>query len=230
MRERPVILAVDDEPHLLRFLSANLQLAGYEVVVAADAPQALQQIAAHQPDLMLLDLGIPGMDGFALLEQVRGFSDMPVIILTALDSEDDKVRGLSMGADDYLTKPFGSRELQARIAAVLRRAHPSGEVRAPAFRSGDLLIDFANRRVYMQDTQIHLTPTEYRLICHFAEHAGRVLSHEHLLAHVWGMEYRDDVYVLRAAVWRLRQKIEPDPSQPTYIVSEPGVGYRLVRH
>ncbi len=230
MRERALILAVDDEPRLLRFLRTNLQLGGYEVITAASGPQALRLIEEYNPDLMLLDLGLPGIDGYAVLEQLRAVSDMPVIILTARDSEDDKVRGLQMGADDYLTKPFGSHELQARITAVLRRARPVTETRAAVYRNGGLLIDFAARKVCIEGNEVHLTPTEYRLLARFVEFPNRVLNHEYLLTHVWGSEYREDVYVLRATVWRLRQKIEPDPSNPTYIVSEPGVGYRLAQH
>jgi two-component system KDP operon response regulator KdpE len=227
VREQPLILAVDDEPRLLHFLRTNLQLAGYRVVTAEDGARALHQVEAHMPDLMLLDLAMPGMDGFSVLGQVRRFSELPVIILTALDSEDDKVRGLEMGADDYLTKPFGSRELQARIAAVLRRARPVAKLRLGTYKNGELFIDFASRRVQVEGTCVHLTPMEYRLLTEFAQHPNHVLTHGRLLSHVWGPEYREDVYVLRATIWRLRQKIEPDPSQPRFIVSEPGVGYRL---
>ncbi|MCZ7543588.1 MAG: response regulator transcription factor [Anaerolineae bacterium] len=203
------------------------------MVTAEDGLQALEQVAHHCPDLILLDLGIPGKDGYAVLEEVRTFSDVPVIILTANDNEDDKVRGLRMGADDYLTKPFGSRELQARIEAVLRRARPVPEKdSAPGsavYRNRDLRIDFARREVFMGSKGVHLTPTEYRLLVEFARHPNRVLSHAHLLDQVWGKEYCEDVPILRAVVWRLRRKLEPNPGAPTYIISEPGVGYQLAQ-
>ena len=230
MHTQPLILAVDDEPRLLRFLRTNLQLAGYHLLTAENGPDALEIVETQQPDLMLLDLGLPGMDGFTVLERVRAFSQVPIIILTARDGEEDKVRGLEMGADDYLTKPFGSRELQARIAAVLRRAHPLTPTPADSYRNGDLFIDFSSRRVCVRGKEVHLTRTEYRLLSLMVQHPNRPLTHEFLLAHVWGPEYHEDVHVLRACVWRMRQKLEPDPDAPAYILNEPGIGYRLRQH
>lgn len=228
-RERPLVLTVEDESRISRYLRSSLQMAGYDVLVAADGVQALEQVQTYQPDLILLDLGLPHMHGFEVLERVRKQSDVPVIVLTALDTEDDKVKALMMGADDYLAKPFGNRELQARIVSVLRRARPveTAPKRETSYTNGGLKIDLLTRSVTVNGQQVHLTPTEYRLLVTMSENTNRVLTHDYLLANVWGVEYSDDVHILRATIWRLRQKIENDPANPIYIVNEPGVGYRL---
>jgi two-component system KDP operon response regulator KdpE len=229
MREHPLILTVEDEPRISRYLRSSLQMAGYDVLVAPDGVKALELVQENQPDLVLLDLGLPHMGGFEVLEHIRRSSDMPVIVLTALDTEDDKVKALMMGADDYLPKPFGNRELQARIVAVLRRysqSEPAAK-RESVYINGGLRIDLATRQVTINDEAVHLTPTEYRLLVTMSENTNRVLTHDYLLSHVWGVEYSDDVHILRATIWRLRQKIENDAANPIYILNEPGVGYRL---
>jgi two-component system KDP operon response regulator KdpE len=181
---------------------------------------------------MLLDLRLPRMSGFEVLENVRRQFDMPVIVLTANVQEDDKVKALMMGADDYLTKPFGTRELQARIVAVMRRYRPAEPqaTREAVYSNGGLHIDYGTRLVTVDQLSIHLTPTEYRLLLNLAENTNRVLTHDYLLSHVWGVEYSEDVHILRATIWRLRQKIEKDPTSPIYILNEPGIGYRLAQH
>ncbi len=231
-RTRPLILTVEDESRIARYLRSGLQMAGYDVLVAPDGIQALDQLKAHDFDLVLLDLGLPHLNGFEVLGRIRQGSDVPVIVLTALDTEDDKVRALMAGADDYVPKPFGMRELQARITAVLRRSHQieAAPHRDPLYRNGDLRIDVALRQVYVRDQQVHLTPTEYRLLLTFTENTDRVLTHNYLLSTVWGGEYSEDVHILRATIWRLRQKIENDPAEPLYIMNEPGVGYRMAMH
>jgi DNA-binding response OmpR family regulator len=207
-------------------------MAGYDVIVAHDGVQALEQAQTYQPDLVLLDLNLPHMHGYEVLERLRQLSEVPVIVLTALDTEDDKVKALMMGADDYIAKPFGNRELQARIVSVLRRARPIDppQRRDTVYANGDLRIDLASRTVTLEQKTIHLTPTEYRLLVTMSENTNRVLTHDYLLSNVWGVEYSEDVHILRATIWRLRQKIEKDPSEPSYIVNEPGVGYRLAPH
>lgn len=231
-RERPLILTVEDESRISRYLRSSLQMAGYDVLVANDGVQALEQVQAYQPDLILLDLGLPHMHGYEVLERVRQQSEVPVIVLTALDTEDDKVKALMMGADDYLAKPFGNRELQARIVSVLRRTRQVEKMpeRESSYTNGGLHIDMLTRSVTVDSDAVHLTPTEYRLLITMSENTNRVLTHDYLLANVWGVEYTDDVHILRATIWRLRQKIEKDPGTPIYIMNEPGVGYRLAPH
>ncbi len=231
-RERPLILTVEDESRISRYLRSSLQMAGYDVIVASDGVQALEQAQTYQPDLILLDLNLPHMHGYDVLERLRETSDVPVIVLTAVDTEDDKVKAFSLGADDYLAKPFGNRELQARIASVLRRSKPPtrSNTRDTVYLNGELRIEYPTRAVTMYSNGIHLTPTEYRLLVMMAENTNRVLTHDYLLANVWGAEYAEDVHILRATIWRLRQKIEQDPGSPMYIMNEPGVGYRLAPH
>ncbi len=229
MREHPLILTVEDEPRISRYLRSSLQMSGYDVLVASDGVKAIELVQENQPDLVLLDLGLPRMGGFEVLEHIRKQFDMPVIVLTALDTEEDKVKALMMGADDYLPKPFGNRELQARIVAVLRRYHVTEPTvkKETVYQNGGLRIDYSTRQVTVDGKPIHLTPTEYRLLVTMAENTNRVLTHDYLLTHVWGVEYSDDVHILRATIWRLRQKIEGDAADPQYILNEPGIGYRL---
>lgn len=232
MREKTLILVVEDEPRISRYLRSSLQMAGYDVLVAPDGVKALELVQENRPDLILLDIGLPHMGGFEVLEHVRRQHETPIIILTALDSEDDKVKALMMGADDYLSKPFGNKELQARIIAVMRRyqqSEPQAK-RDTTYSNGGLHIDFATRQVTIDVKKVHLTPTEYRLLTTMAENTNRVLTHDYLLSHVWGVEYSDDVHILRATIWRLRQKVERDAANPDYILNEPGVGYRLIHH
>jgi len=227
---KQTILAVDDEIRILQLLRTTLQLAGYRVLTASTGTEGLQMAQQPDVDMVLLDLGLPGLNGFDVLARLRQVSDVPVIIVTAWEEEDNKVRGLEMGADDYLTKPFGRRELLARIQAVLRRYHAAPRpADAGVFESGQLRVDLGMRRVTVAGNEAHLTPTEYGLLVEFISHPGRVLLHSYLLSTVWGPEYRDDVTILRASIYRLRQKIEADPAHPQIIRSEPGVGYLLIQ-
>jgi two-component system KDP operon response regulator KdpE len=231
MKENPLILIVEDEPRVSRYLRSSLQIAGYDALVAGDGVKALELVQENRPDLVLLDLRLPRMGGLEVLENIRRQFDMPVIVLTANDAEEDKVRALMLGADDYLTKPFGTRELQARIVAVMRRYRPAEQTapRSTIYENGGLRIDYAAHIVTVNRRPVHLTPTEYRLLVTMTDNTNRVLTHDYLLAHVWGAEYSDDVHVLRATIWRLRQKVEEDPTTPRYILNEPGIGYRLVK-
>jgi two-component system KDP operon response regulator KdpE len=227
---KQTILAIDDEIRILQLLRTTLQLAGCRVLTASTGTEGLQMAQQPDVDMVLLDLGLPGLNGFEVLARLRQVSDVPVIIVTAWEEEDNKVRGLEMGADDYLTKPFGRRELLARIQAVLRRYHSAPRsADAGVFESGQLRVDLGMRRVTVAGNEAHLTPTEYGLLVEFISHPGRVLLHSHLLSTVWGPEYRDDVTILRASIYRLRQKIEADPAHPQIIRSEPGVGYLMVQ-
>jgi two-component system KDP operon response regulator KdpE len=225
--DRITLLVVDDDPRMQRLLRANLERAGYRVDVANDGAGALEQVELAPPDLVLLDVMMPLMDGLTCLSRLREFSDVPVILLTAKGEERDKVQGLDLGADDYLTKPFGPAELLARVRAVLRRRTQASAAAPAEITVGDLTINLARRRVVRQDQDIRLTPTEYKLLYELATNRGRVLLHGELLARVWGPEYRDEVDYLWTYVRYLRQKIEPDPAHPRYILSEPGVGYLL---
>ena len=224
------ILVVDDEARYLWAIRTNLEARGYEVLTAEDGLSAVEQVAAHEPDLVLLDIRMPGMDGLEACRRIREFSTVPVIMLTALAEEADIVMGLGAGADDYVTKPFGAEELLARVQAALRRADLGAglEVR-PQFQAGDLLLDFVARRVFIGGEEVGLTPTEYRLLAELARQAGRVLVPEVLLERVWGQGYETEHGLLRQAVHRLRHKIEPDPSDPAYIQTRTGIGYILVQ-
>ena len=222
---RPAILVVDDDPRMQRLLRANLERAGYRVDVAGDGAAALDRIDLAPPDLLVLDVMMPVMDGLTCLARLREFSDLPVILLTAKGEERDKVQGLDLGADDYLTKPFGPAELLARVRAALRRAAGPAAAAPTTLIAGDLTINLARRRVLRQGQEIRLTPTEYKLLYELAANRGRVLLHGDLLSRVWGPEYRDQVDYLWTYVRYLRHKIEPDPAHPRYILSEPGVGY-----
>ncbi|MBX6341306.1 MAG: response regulator transcription factor [Thermomicrobiaceae bacterium] len=224
---RARILVVEDEARLLRLIESVLGSAGYEVLTATTGEQAIEAVALSAPDLVLLDLLLPGaIDGFRVCERVREFSAVPIIMLTARTREEDKLRGFQLGADDYVTKPFSARELLARVQAVLRRTLVPG-ASSPTVDVGDLRIDLAARRVTVAGRQVHLTPTEYRLLVALARQPGHIMEHERLLTEVWGVEYRDQVEYLRTYVRYLRQKIEPDPSRPRYLLTEPGVGYLL---
>lgn len=223
------ILVVDDEPRMRRFVRMNLDLEGYEVSEAENGLVALEKVRDQMPDLVLLDVMMPTMDGFETLALLREFSNVPVIMLTVKGDEDDRVRGLDLGADDYITKPFSPRELSSRIRAVLRRV----EVTKPTFTEPlvideDLAIDFTLREVIVRGERIKLRPTEYRLLAHLVENAGWIVPQETLLTKVWGPEYRDDDQLLRLYIAYLRKKIEPDPANPRYIFTERGVGYRFV--
>jgi two-component system KDP operon response regulator KdpE len=223
------ILVVDDEPRIRRFVRMNLDLEGYDVAEAEHGLVALNKVRDDLPDLVLLDVAMPTMDGFETLERIREVSSVPVIMLTVKNDEEDRIRGLDLGADDYVTKPFSPRELSSRIRAVLRRVEPTkpgaGE---PLVVDEDLSIDFPRREVIVRGEHIKLRPTEYRLLLHLVENAGWIVPQETLLSKVWGPEYRDDSQLLRLYITYLRKKIEPDPANPRYIFTERGVGYRFV--
>ena len=219
------ILVVDDEPQIRRALRAALQAEGYAVELAGSGGEALDRVAADPPELVILDLGLPDMDGADVCARLRGWSHVPVIVLSVREAEREKVRALDMGADDYLVKPFGIAELLARIRASLRRARE--EVGQPTIRHEDLVIDLARHRVHRADTEIHLTPTEYDLLAYLATHRGKVLTHQMILNRVWGPEYEGEVQYLRVFVSQLRRKIEPDPRNPRFLRTELGVGYRF---
>lgn len=224
------ILVVDDEPRMIGFIRMNLELEGHQVVEASTGMEALESIRTRLPDVVLLDVMMPDMDGFETLRMLREFSNIPVIMLTAKGDENDKVYGLELGADDYVTKPFGPRELSSRIKAVLRRAEmPTTTPDEAVLKIDDRLsVDFNQREVIVEEEHIKLRPTEYRLLYHLIENAGWTVPHEQLLAKVWGYEYRDEAHYVRLYVNYLREKIEEDPSNPKYILTERGVGYRFV--
>ncbi len=229
MSTQECILVVDDEPRLLRLVREVLLAVGYRVAVAGDGQTALEKVAIERPDLVLLDILLPhGMDGYEVCQRIREFSDVPVIMLTAKAREADKLQGFDVGADDYLTKPFSSKELLARVRAVMRRSKHPEEVRSEAdFACGKLSINFAQHRVFVDGTEVALTATEYQLLRQLALNANCVVLHEQLLTEVWGPEYREEIDYLRAYIRYLRKKIEPDPSSPRYILTTPGVGYML---
>ncbi len=229
-KERKRILVVDDEQRMIDFIRMNLELDGYQVLQARDGATALEVIRTQLPDLVLLDIMMPELDGFETLRMLREFSSVPVIMLTAKGEEDDKVRGLELGADDYVTKPFGPRELSSRIKAVLRRAKmPSTTPDQAILKIDDRLsVDFNRRMVIVDGEPVKLRPTEYRLLYHLIENAGWTVPHDQLLAKVWGYEYRDENHYVRLYVNYLREKIEENPSDPKYIITERGVGYRFV--
>jgi len=225
-----LILVVDDEPRMTRFIRMNLELEGYHVIEAHDGIRALDKVRTELPDLVILDVMMPELDGFETLRMLREISNIPVIMLTVRDEEEDKVRGLELGADDYVTKPFSARELASRVKAVLRRARgPTGPEESILEIDDRLSIDFNKREVIVEGEHIHLRPTEFRLLYHLVENAGWVVPHETLLSKVWGYEYgEDEIQNLRLYISYLRKKIEPDPSNPRYIFTEIGTGYRFV--
>jgi len=223
------ILVVDDEPRYVRAVQVNLEASGYEVLTARDGPAAIELAASEEPDLILLDIRMPGLDGCEACQRIREFSSVPVIMLTALAEDADKVKELDVGADDYVTKPFSADELLARVRAVLRRVELS-ERKDPhsTFQAGDLVVDFARRRVFACGREVNLTPTEYGLLCELVKQPGRVLVPEYLLEKVWGLGYEGETRLLWQAVHRLRRKIESDPQDPQYIQTRPGIGYVFV--
>lgn len=224
-----LILIVDDEARMRRFIRMNMELEGYQIIEADNGIDALEQIRQYTPDLVIMDVMMPEMDGFETLRMLREISTVPVILLTVKSDEEDKIQGLGLGADDYVTKPFSPRELISRVAAVLRRAEwPSPTPRTVLKIDGRLSIDFNRHQVIVEGERIDLRPTEYRLLNHLIQNAGWVVPHETLLAKVWGYEYRDETHYLRLYINYLRKKIEEDPANPKYILTERGVGYRFV--
>jgi two-component system KDP operon response regulator KdpE len=223
-----LILVIEDDSQIRRFLRATLSSNGYQVLEVTTGQEGIKQLAIHHPDLIILDLGLPDIDGVDLTKQVREWSTTPIIIVSARERERDKVTALDAGADDYLTKPFGTEELLARIRVALRHAIQAvqGEDE-PVFLVGDLKVDLAHRQVYMADDSVHLTPTEYKLLTTLVSYAGRVVTGRQLLKEVWGPAYTNESQYLRLYMAKLRHKLEKDPAAPRYLLTEPGVGYRL---
>jgi two-component system KDP operon response regulator KdpE len=221
----PRILVVDDEQAVRRFLHTSLSAHGYNVFDAVNGQEALTAVVAHRPDLVLLDLGLPGLDGIEVTRRLREWTQLPIIIVTVQEQERAKIAALDAGADDYVTKPFGMGELLARVRAALRRAaSPAAE---PRFSSGQLAVDLSRRLVTVGEHEVQLTPTEYDLLRALVINAGKVLTHRQLLRQVWGAGYETETHLLRVNMSNLRHKLEPDAARPSYILTEPGVGYRL---
>lgn len=224
------ILIVDDEPRYARAIQVNLEASGYQTLTAADGLGAIALAAREAPDLILLDVRMPGLDGYEVCRRIREFSSVPIVFLTARAETADLVRGLELGADDYVTKPFSAEELMARVQAVLRRAAPTAAAGASSLlQAGELEIDLARQRVFVRDNEVLLTPTEYRLLGELARHAGQVLVPELLLERVWGMGYEGETQLVWQGIHRLRHKVEPDPKHPRYIQTRPGIGYVFVK-
>ncbi len=221
------VLVVDDESRMVEFIAMNLELEGFRVVRAANGSEALEKASREHPDLVLLDIMMPEMDGFETLEGLRDTSSVPVIFLTAKSEEVDRIKGLDLGADDYITKPFSPRELVSRIRAVLRRTEPAAVTSSEIVVDNELRVNFDQRKVIVRGQEVRLRPTEYRLLYQLVTNAGKLLTHEVLLSRVWGAEYRDEDQYVRLYITYLRQKIEKDPKNPKYILSERGLGYRF---
>jgi two-component system KDP operon response regulator KdpE len=229
--EKPAVLVVDDDPKIRRLVATYLGREGYEVFLAATGEEAVYQASLQQPQVVIMDLSMPGMDGFEAIRRLREWYTEPIIVLSATDQEPEKVRALDLGADDYMTKPFGTDELSARLRAALRRAErlaSSSEAPQSNVKAGEFEIDLAARLVYRNDGEVRLTRTEYDLLRTLAVNAGKVMTHRQLLQTVWGPEYGEETEYLRTFVKQLRRKLEPDPSRPRNILTEPGVGYRLI--
>lgn len=226
MTDKISILLVDDDPQIIRLLRANLESVGYRVLVAMDAQSALELVDKELLDIIILDIMLPKVDGYELCQRIREFLSTPIIMLTAKAEDADKLRGLKLGADDYMTKPFNVQELQARIEAILRRTQSSEKLSGPSnFDCDDISVDFVKRRVIVREREVALTLTEYKLLYQLVSNADRVMLHGELLSRVWGPEYQSELEYLRAYILHLRQKIEVDSHQPKYILSRPGVGY-----
>jgi two-component system, OmpR family, KDP operon response regulator KdpE len=224
----PTVLVVEDEPQIRRFLRATLPAHGYRLLEAETAQDGLTQAAMHQPELIILDLGLPDLDGLEVTRRLREWSTVPILVLSARGQETDKVVALDAGADDYLTKPFGIQELLARMRVALRHAtHLTQEMREPVFTVGELRVDLGHRRVYVADQEIHLTPIEYKLLTVLVRYAGRVVTQRQLLQEVWGPHQTSTTHYVRVYMGQLRHKLEANPARPRYLVTEPGVGYRL---
>ena len=220
------VLVIDDEPQIRKLLKVSLGAHGYDVHEAVNGTDAVTQAAGIKPDLIILDLGLPDIDGKEVVRRVREWSDLPILILTARDQEKEKIDALDAGADDYITKPFSIGELLARMRVSIRRAAHTGD--DPVIQCGDLAIDLAQRRVTIDSQEVKLTPTEYDIMKVLAQNAGKVLTHRQLLKAVWGDVYAEDTHYIRVYIGQLRRKIEPNPTQPKYIITESGVGYRLM--
>ncbi len=223
----PLVLVVEDEPQMRRFIRSSLSTHDYSLIEAQTAKEALALTSSRNPELILLDLGLPDLDGIELTRKLREWSHTPVIVLSARGREDDKVAALDAGADDYLTKPFGVNELLARMRVALRHAQAKNGTSSPILDFGHLRIDLERREVRLAEREVHLTPIEYKLLVLLAKNAGKVLTHGHILKEVWGVAYANQTHYVRVHMAELRKKIEEDPARPKLLVTEPGVGYRL---
>jgi two-component system KDP operon response regulator KdpE len=219
------VLVVDDEPQIVRGLRTNLRARGYQVITASDGDEALAAAAREHPDIAIVDLGLPGIDGVEVIEGIRGWSRMPILVLSARDQESDKVRALDAGADDYVTKPFGMDELLARLRAAERRLRPTEE--APEVVTDAFTVDLAAARVRTADGEVRLTPTEWHVVEMLVRNPGKLVSQRQLLQEVWGPLYHDETNYLRVYMAQIRRKLEPDPARPRYFITQPGVGYRF---
>jgi two-component system KDP operon response regulator KdpE len=224
----PIILFVEDDVQIRRFLRATLPTNGYRFIETTTGLDALRQIGLQHPDVVILDLGLPDIDGIEVLHRLREWSNVPVIVLSARDQDQDKIAALDAGADDYLTKPFSTGELLARIRVALRHLiQAASELEKPTFTVGGLTVDLLNRQVFRDNVEIHLTPIEYKLLTMLVRYAGKVVTQSQLLKEVWGVNYTNENHYLRIYMGHLRRKLEPDPTNPQYLITEPGVGYRL---
>jgi len=225
--KKTTVLVVDDDVRMLRMMQHVLELEGYRVVKVDGGAAAIDAFDEETPDLVLLDIMLPDIDGYTVCERIREFSTLPIIMVTAKGSEEEKIRGLNAGADDYISKPFSSRELVARVKAVIRRSKFQDVPVEPAFCSGDLVIDFAQHRVRQGNREVNLTATEYRILSYLAQNSGRLLTPDQILGKIWGDEYVGETHLLQVNVARLRQKLGDDASHPRYIVTKPGIGYMV---
>jgi len=219
------VLVVDDEPQIRRTLAINLRVRGYQVALAASGEEALKAAADQQPDVVVLDLGLPGIDGLQVIQGLRGWTRVPIIVLSVREREADKVAALDAGADDYVTKPFGFNELLARLRAAVRRATPADEL-VPIVQTPDFRVDLAAKQVVRDGREVRLTPTEWQLVELLVRNPGRLVSQRQLLQEVWGPKYREETNYLRVFIAQIRRKLEPDPAHPRYFITEPGMGYR----
>jgi two-component system KDP operon response regulator KdpE len=228
MEEKELILLIEDEPQMLRFLRITLQSQGYRLIEAATAQEGLMQATTRNPDVVLLDLGLPDLDGLEVTKRLREWTHTPIIVISAREQEQDKVKALDAGADDYLTKPFNAGELLARIRVALRHAvRRNTDQQEPIFTLHNLRVDLAQRQVFVDDKEVHLTPIEYKLLLVLIRHAGKVITHRQLLKEVWGPAHVNEVQYLRVYMTQLRHKLEADPARPRFFMNEPGIGYRL---
>jgi len=223
----PLVVLIEDEPQIRRFLRAALGAQGYRLVESTTGEDGLAQAATRQPDLVIVDLGLPDLDGVEVIRKLREWATMPIIVLSARGQERDKISALDAGADDYVSKPFSVGELLARMRVALRHSASVREPDEPTFTVGDLKVDLAQRKVFVSGKEIHLTPLEYKLLTMLVRYAGKVLTHRQLLKEVWGPAYADQAHYLRVYMAQLRRKLEADPARPRYLLTEPGVGYRL---
>ena len=226
--DKELILLIEDEPQMRRFLRITLQAHGYRLVEAATAQDGLMQATTRNPDIVLLDLGLPDLDGLEVTRRLREWTQTPIIVISAREQEQDKVKALDAGADDYLTKPFNAGELMARIRVALRHAARSGaDQQEPVFTFDNLRVDLAKRQIFVNSEEVHLTPIEYKLLVTLIRHAGKVITHTQLLKEVWGPAHVNEVQYLRVYMTQLRHKLESDPARPRFLINEPGIGYRL---